>query len=73
MLRKREEQNRAVSINGAVPNVPMNQLKANQPGPSNPMMQNPMAAAMMMQSYMTCMMINSMGSPRTVTATLVDQ
>ena len=70
VLRKREEQNRVVSIGLGAPNVPMNQLKPNQPGPPNPMMtapmmpnpmmQNPMAAAMMMQSYMTGMMMNSM-------------
>lgn len=71
VTRKREEQNRAVSIGVATPNVPMNQLKPT--GPPNipnpmmtapmmgaPMMPNPMAAAMMMQSYMTGMMMNSM-------------
>lgn len=72
VVRKREEQNKAVSVGVAAPNVPMNQLKPNsqQPGApnpmmtapmmANPMMQNPMAAAMMMQSYMTGMMMNSM-------------
>lgn len=70
VARKREEQNRAVSVGVAAPNVPMNQLKPSQPGAPNPMMtapmmpnpmmQNPMAAAMMMQSYMTNMMMNSM-------------
>jgi hypothetical protein len=63
VMKKREEQNRAVTIGIQAPNVPMNQLKPEQRAMQTmptPMVPNPMAAAMMMQTYMTGMMMNQM-------------